>query len=88
MAIIEASVQRFRAVILTTLTTVFGLLPLLFETSVNAQLVRSMAVSLAFGLSFGTLLVLIIVPCLLSYIESMRNGIKRLTGKKTVSSRV
>ncbi|WP_119393283.1 efflux RND transporter permease subunit [Salinibius halmophilus] len=81
LAIVEASVQRFRAVILTTLTTVFGLLPLLFETSVNAQLVRSMAVSLAFGLSFGTLLVLVIVPCLLSYIESMRNGMKRLRGK-------
>lgn len=81
VAIIEASVQRFRAVILTTLTTVFGLLPLLFETSVNAQLVRSMAVSLAFGLSFGTVLVLIIVPCLLSYIESMRSGINRLRRK-------
>jgi multidrug efflux pump subunit AcrB len=86
-AIVEASVQRFRAVILTTLTTVCGLLPILFEQSVNAQLVRSMATSLAFGLSFGTVLVLLIVPCFLSYIESIKalfgRMIHRIFDKKT-----
>lgn len=76
-AIIEASCQRFRPVILTTLTTVMGLIPILLETSVQAQLIRSMAVSLAFGLGYGALLVLIVIPCVLSYVQSMGAGTAR-----------
>lgn len=64
-AITEASVQRLRAVILTSLTTVAGLTPLMFETSIQAQFLIPMAVSIAFGLLFATLLILLVVPCLL-----------------------
>ncbi len=70
-ALIEASVQRLRAVLLTSLTTIAGLLPLLFETSLQAQFLIPMAVSIAFGLAFATVLVLIIIPVFLSIHESI-----------------
>lgn len=70
LAIIEASCQRFRPVVLTTLTTVMGLVPILLETSVQAQLIRSMATSLAFGLGYGAVLVLLVIPAVLSYVQS------------------
>ncbi len=70
-ALIEASVQRLRAVLLTSLTTIAGLTPLLFETSLQAQFLIPMAVSIAFGLAFATVLVLIIIPVFLSIHESI-----------------
>lgn len=70
-ALIEASCQRLRAVLLTSLTTIGGLLPLLFETSLQAQFLIPMAVSIAFGLAFGTVLVLLVVPTLLSIYEDL-----------------
>lgn len=77
-AIVEACCQRFRPVVLTTMTTVAGLVPILFESSVQAQLVRSMATSLAFGLAYGSILVLLVVPCFLSYVQSAASGSHRL----------
>jgi len=71
-AIIEASCQRLRAVLLTSLTTIAGLTPLLFETSLQAQFLIPMAVSISFGLAFATFLVLILVPVLLSGLEGVR----------------
>ncbi len=59
-----ASRARFRAIMLTSLTTIAGLLPLLFETSLQAQVLIPLAVSIAFGLMASTVLVLIIIPCL------------------------
>ena len=76
-AIIEASCQRLRAVLLTSITTVGGLIPLLMSDSIQAQLVQSMAASLAFGISYGTLLVLLVIPCLLTFIESMNPRVAR-----------
>lgn len=70
-ALIEAPCQRLRAVMLTSLTTVAGLIPLLFETSLQAQFLIPMAASIAFGLMFATLLVLILVPALLSVSETI-----------------
>lgn len=70
-AIVEASVRRLRAVLLTSLTTIAGLIPLLFETSLQAQFLIPMATSIAFGLGFSTLLVLFLVPLLLNAYESM-----------------
>ena len=70
-ALVEASVQRLRAVLLTSLTTIAGLTPLLFETSLQAQFLIPMAVSLAFGLAFATILVLIIIPVFLSIHETI-----------------
>jgi len=59
-----ASRQRFRAILLTTLTTVAGLLPLLTETSLQAQVVIPLVTSLAFGLFVATVLVLFVIPAL------------------------
>jgi multidrug efflux pump subunit AcrB len=70
-ALIDAACQRLRAVLLTSLTTIAGLLPLLFETSLQAQFLIPMAVSISFGLGFATLLVLFFVPALLSVHESV-----------------
>jgi len=75
-ALVEASVQRLRAVLLTSLTTIAGLTPLLFETSLQAQFLIPMAVSIAFGLAFATVLVLIIIPVFLSIHESVHFKIR------------
>ncbi len=65
-AIVEGTVSRLRAVVLTSLTTVVGLVPLLFETSYQAQFLIPMAITLVFGLAVNTVLVLLIVPALLA----------------------
>lgn len=78
-AIVEAGIQRFRAVLVTSLTTFFGLVPMLFETSLQAQLVVPMAISLSFGIAFATLITLILVPCLYNILldfEQYRNARK------------
>ena len=61
-AVIQASRDRFRPVLLTSLTTVAGLLPLLLETSMQAKVVIPLAISLAFGLATATGLVLFVIP--------------------------
>ena len=76
-ALVESSCLRLRAVLLTSLTTIAGLTPLLFETSLQAQFLIPMAVSISFGLGFATLLVLFLVPVLLSYIEQMAEYIAK-----------
>jgi multidrug efflux pump subunit AcrB len=71
-ALIGASCGRLRAVLLTSLTTIGGLTPLMFERSLQAQFLIPMATSIAFGLGFSALLVLFFVPALLSLLETMR----------------
>jgi len=61
-ALISAGKRRFRPIMLTSFTTVAGLSPMLFETSLQAQVLIPMAVSLVFGLITGTLLILLLVP--------------------------
>ena len=70
-SIVDAACFRLRAVLLTSLTTIGGLTPLMFETSVQAQFLIPMAVSIAFGLAFATCLVLLLVPALLTVHESV-----------------
>ena len=65
-AIIDGATDRFRPVMLTTLTTVLGLAPLLYETSQQAQFLRPTVITLVYGLGFGMVLVLLIVPALLA----------------------
>ncbi len=72
-ALVEASCQRLRAVLLTSLTTIAGLAPLLLETSLQAQFLIPMATAIAFGLIFSTVLVLLIIPVLLAYHEAIRD---------------
>ncbi len=62
-AVVSASRERFRAVFITSLTTAVGLLPLLLETSLQAQVVKPIVISIVFGVFSSTLLVLFIVPC-------------------------
>ena len=71
-ALEEAACQRLRAVVLTSLTTIAGLTPLLFETSRQAQFLIPMAVSIAFGLAFATILILLVIPAMLSIYEDVR----------------
>ena len=66
-ALIEAGKSRLRAIFLTTVTTVCGLLPLLSETSEQAQYLKPAAVSLVFGEIFATPITLILIPVLLSF---------------------
>ena len=63
-AVIDATADRLRPVLLTTLTTVLGLAPLLYETSAQAQFLKPTVITLAYGLGFGLLVVLLIVPSL------------------------
>jgi multidrug efflux pump subunit AcrB len=63
-AAMNAGSQRFRAIVLTSLTTFMGLLPIIFERSLQAQIVIPMAISLAFGILFATVITLLLVPSL------------------------
>jgi multidrug efflux pump subunit AcrB len=63
-AVNDAARKRFRAILLTSLTTFFGLIPIVLETSLQAQIVIPMAASLAFGILFATIITLFLVPSL------------------------
>ncbi|HRF44712.1 MAG TPA: efflux RND transporter permease subunit, partial [Candidatus Competibacteraceae bacterium] len=83
-ALVEAACQRLRAVLLTSLTTIAGLMPLLFEKSLQAQFLIPMAASISFGLAFSTVLVLLFVPALLSVHESVAQRLGGAVVQKTV----
>ncbi|AZZ90721.1 efflux RND transporter permease subunit [Hahella sp. KA22] len=65
----KASHDRFRAVLLTSLTTMAGMTPLLFETSLQAQILIPLATSIVFGVGASTLLVLFVIPCVYTILE-------------------
>jgi multidrug efflux pump subunit AcrB len=71
-AIMTAGLSRFRAIFLTSATTIAGLAPLILEKSFQAQFLVPMAISVAYGIGFATLLTLITLPILLSYLNSFR----------------
>ena len=79
-AVVMASCDRFRAVLLTSLTTVGGLTPLLFERSLQAQFLMPMAVTLVFGLAFATLFVLFLVPAVLGIGHDLRRMLAAVWG--------
>lgn len=76
-AVVEGAKDRLRPVILTTVTTIGGLLPLLFETSMQAQLVQPLAITLVFGMLVSPLLVLTFVPALLCIGDDLVNRRRR-----------
>lgn len=76
---------RFRAIILTTITTVVGMSPLLMERSFQAQFLKPMAVSIAFGLMFATMLTLLVVPCLYLIGNDLRRALRWLITGQWVS---
>ena len=72
-AVLTAGAARFRPVMLTSLTTFIGLMPLLFEQSTQAQFLIPMAVSLGFGILFATLITLILVPVNYLIVERIKD---------------
>ncbi len=70
-AVIQGAINRFRPIVLTSLTTFFGLAPMIFETALQARFLIPMAVSLGFGILFGTVIILIIVPCVYLMVETL-----------------
>lgn len=74
-AIYNAGVMRFRPILLTTVTTVAGLLPLLSETSIQAQFLIPMAISVAYGLLIASVFILLLLPILLMLLSKTRKGL-------------
>ncbi len=84
-ALISAGKSRFRAIFLTSLTTIAGLAPLIFEKSRQAQFLIPMAISIAYGIAIATLLTLLILPILLSISNNIKVGVKWLLTGRNVS---
>ncbi|WP_151173631.1 efflux RND transporter permease subunit [Pseudoalteromonas ruthenica] len=73
-AVVEGGCARFRAITLTSITTFAGVLPIMFETSLQAKFVIPMAVALGFAVMYATLLTLILVPCLYMILADVRRA--------------
>ena len=73
-AIVQGGCRRFRPILLTSLTTFFGLAPMIFETSVQARFLIPMAISLGFGILFATLIILMLVPSLYIILEDFKSA--------------
>jgi len=71
----DCATRRFRPIMLTTLTTFFGLAPMLLERSLQARFLIPMAISLAFGVMFATLITLFLVPSLYMILEDIKGRI-------------
>lgn len=88
-ALYEAGRSRFRAIYLTSLTTIAGLAPLLLEKSRQAQFLKPMAISISYGIAIATVLTLFLLPLLLSISNNLKVGTKWLaTGDKVTNEEV
>lgn len=88
-AAIEAASSRFRPILLTSLTTVAGLLPMIAEESMQAQFLIPMATSIAFGVLFGTIFILLFYPSAILFWNGWRRFFYRLwNGEKTTALKV
>lgn len=88
-AIYDAGRSRFRAIFLTSITTIAGLAPLMLETSRQAQFLKPMAISIAYGIGFATVLTLLMLPLFLSFSNKFKVGAKWLaTGKDVTKEEV
>jgi multidrug efflux pump subunit AcrB len=87
-AVVAGGARRFRPILLTSLTTFFGLAPMIVETSVQARFLVPMAVSLGFGVLAATMIMLLIVPCSYLILEDARrnagNFFARVRGQPTM----
>jgi hypothetical protein len=86
-SIIDGATDRLRPVMLTTMTTVLGMAPLLYEQSQQAQFLKPTVITLVYGLGFGMVLVLLVVPALVAaqhdvsrQISAMRRGVRAPVG--------
>ena len=80
-AVIEAGCARFRPILLTSITTFAGVLPIMFETSLQAKFVIPMAVALGFAVMFATLITLLLVPCLYIILSDIRGFFRGIFNK-------
>ncbi|WP_445733936.1 efflux RND transporter permease subunit [Mariniflexile sp.] len=88
-ALMDAGKSRFRAIFLTSLTTIAGLAPLLLEKSRQAQFLKPMAISISFGIAYATILTLLLLPLFLSFSNDIKKNIKWLiTGNKVTKEEV
>jgi len=88
-ALIKAGSSRFRAIFLTSITTVAGLSPLIFETSRQAQFLIPMAISIAYGITIATVLTLVMLPMLLAISNNIKvHGYWLWSGKKPTAESV
>ncbi len=88
-ALIQAGRSRFRAIFLTSLTTVAGLAPLMLETSRQAQFLIPMAISIAYGIAIATVLTLVMLPLLLAFSNDIKVFLKWMrTGEKVTKEEV
>lgn len=88
-ALYEAGKSRFRAIFLTSVTTIAGLAPLLLEKSRQAQFLKPMAISIAYGIAFATVLTLVMLPIFLSFSNDTKIAFKwLLTGNKVSQEEV
>ena len=82
-AIIESAISRFRPIVLTTITTVFGLAPLLLSNSVSAQFIKPTAIAIAYGLIFGLVLSLTFLPSILLLINQLKVKLHRIRNRNS-----
>ncbi len=88
-ALVQAGKSRFRAIFLTTLTTIAGLAPLLLEGSRQAQFLKPMAISISYGIAIATVLTLVLLPLMLSVSNSIKVFVKwMITGKGVTNEEV
>jgi multidrug efflux pump subunit AcrB len=80
-AVLESGTARFRAIVLTSFTTAAGLMPILFESSSQAQFVIPTAVSISFGIVFATIITLFLIPSLYMMQEDGFAAIRRWRGQ-------
>ena len=86
-AVVESCRTRLRPILMTTMTTVLGMLPLSLGIGEGSEIYRGMAITVMFGLSFSTILTLIIIPILFTlvedFIEKLGKVLKKLFNKKS-----
>ncbi|MBQ4912898.1 efflux RND transporter permease subunit [Maribacter sp. MMG018] len=88
-AILEAGKSRFRAIFLTSITTIAGLAPLMAETSRQAQFLKPMAISIAYGIAIATVLTLLMLPLFLSFSNKLKSKNRMLaSGHKITKEEV
>ena len=73
-----AGMARFRPILLTSLTTFVGLLPILFERSLQAQFLKPMAIAIGFGVLFATFITLLMLPCLYLILDDLQRGLRKV----------
>ena len=77
-AAVAGGIRRFRPILLTSVTTCFGLMPMMLETSVQARFLIPMAISLGFGVLFATIIILILVPAIYLVLDDIGNSVRSL----------